>query len=836
MMSLNLGQQTIINNIYGLIQNQKKFNIFLCGPGGSGKSIVIKAIYQMVSRLLNRVKTQSTKDKNLPVILSAFTGKAAYNIDGLTLHSMFCLRTFNKSEGISHAILMKCQKRFKYTCLFIIDEISLVSSSMFSNICDRVQAICKNESTYHRLSMSFLVSGDFRQLKPVGGNWIFKGISDNPLANVIGNGYWLDFEFFELIEIMRQKEDIKFVNLLNKIGDLGIEFLDKNQCDMLNSRIIKNLSELPFNCIILASTNKQVAELNKQLLDSYNDEKIISEAFDYIVEVVNDKQTKLFILEEMKKYKKNDQHGLQYTIILVINKPYMITRNIDTSDGLTNGQIGKLKKIIFDKNNNNKNSNKLLVKRIYLQFENNLIGIKHRQIYAYQNKLDNADPNWISISLTELSMPKIVKQNLTFRLRRIQLPVIECSAITIHKSQGATLENVCVYFSKQTLMDRSHLYVALSRVKSINGLFLYGCDSVKNLKSHGVNLNDLKYMNSLKKKRLNEETQKEMNRMKTCCQLNNKYPFLMIGNNFYTIKIIHLKLYNCNYLDKNMNNLKLNPIYKNFHQHLIATDMMKNELFSIMFLNIRHLTLNKLKAMNYDYGFMNSDIILLSECHTRLDINGNLSLFYKLNENYELIKITGTKYVHGSSHGQVCYAHKRLSLFGKLEFLAHNCNSINHSDEYNSDKITEICLYTFKFKELYNRQDLYIFQYYVHPQKNLFCQSKDLVIETERFLKNNNINLNELIDKNYQIIFIGDFNLDFNENDSLKKFYNNYFFNKYFLKQAILNICTFPRPYDKSMPQRQLDWVLTNSLAKQKTYEYTTWFSDHKPLYTSILQ
>ena len=139
----------------------------------------------------NRLLNPSSKKVLFPLVIAAYTGKAAYNVKGLTLHGLFHLPAKGKLTGISEAILFRCQKTFQHTFLIIIDEISLVGSNCFDRIMKRVCQI-KGVSINH-LKVSFLVVGDFRQLPPVKDRWIFEAPTSNQYADIIGNVYWQKF-------------------------------------------------------------------------------------------------------------------------------------------------------------------------------------------------------------------------------------------------------------------------------------------------------------------------------------------------------------------------------------------------------------------------------------------------------------------------------------------------------------------------------------------------------------------------------------------------------------------------------------------------------------------
>ena len=117
------------------LQNQKQILTCLHGGAGTGKSHVLSAIYQGLYRLFNKKPGQQVND--LITLLIAPTGKAAYNIEGSTIHAAFhipanqCLSTYNKLSWDTLNTL-----RVKYINLkwIICDEISMVSNNMLKYI------------------------------------------------------------------------------------------------------------------------------------------------------------------------------------------------------------------------------------------------------------------------------------------------------------------------------------------------------------------------------------------------------------------------------------------------------------------------------------------------------------------------------------------------------------------------------------------------------------------------------------------------------------------------------------------------------------------------------
>ena len=114
------------------------YRVFLSGPGGVGKSHVIRLIHSDTIKFL-----KLSEPDDVITLLTAPTGVAAFNINGMTLHSALLLST-NKYTGfqpLGHNKLNSLRTKLSNLALIIIDEVSMVGSSMLLEIHKRLQQI-----------------------------------------------------------------------------------------------------------------------------------------------------------------------------------------------------------------------------------------------------------------------------------------------------------------------------------------------------------------------------------------------------------------------------------------------------------------------------------------------------------------------------------------------------------------------------------------------------------------------------------------------------------------------------------------------------------------------
>ena len=139
------------------------------GGAGSGKSTVISVLAKWVHHILQR----PGEDPDCPyVVISAFTGSAASNVNGQTLHSLFSFNFGSQFMTLSDKIRDVKRKLFKNLQVLIIDEISLVDSDMMYKIDLRLKEVKQNENPFGGVAL--FCFGDLLQIKPVKGRYIFE--------------------------------------------------------------------------------------------------------------------------------------------------------------------------------------------------------------------------------------------------------------------------------------------------------------------------------------------------------------------------------------------------------------------------------------------------------------------------------------------------------------------------------------------------------------------------------------------------------------------------------------------------------------------------------------
>ena len=455
---------------------------FLSGGAGVGKSHAIQALYQSLIKYYNTLAGENFH--KITVLLLAPTGKAAFNIRGNTIHNALHILP---NQSLSWKP-MSMEKLNTYRCKYenvkvvIIDEISMVGNKLFHYIHKRLQEITTRPLPFGGISV--IAVGDLFQLRPVMDNYVFQNLRDGygPLATNL----WVDhFSMFEFTEIMRQKNK-EFAELLNRLRE-GNQ--TDNDIKKLQSRVIKPTSASHYTHLFL--TNAKVLEHNSLVISQYPDEIVYIASHDTVLGDVSQE-----IAQKIKRNLPTDPAKtmqLYSELTAAVGMIYDISANVDTEDGLANGASCILRHIT---RSCPVSSSKLTLKEVcilWVQFDSELIAKKTRNSYKhlYKNDINN---KWTPIVPISRQF-NVGKKHI--EICRQQFPLRPAAAKTVHRSQGTTVENIVLDLSGRAF---PHIhYVALSRVKSLEGLY------INNLNENQIKVDDkvVAEMSRLRSSRLN---------------------------------------------------------------------------------------------------------------------------------------------------------------------------------------------------------------------------------------------------------------------------------------------------------------------------------------------
>lgn len=168
MAMLNQRQRMFTMEVLRRAKRGDTFYLYLKGGAGYGKSVLVNAIYYSLNHYYSHLR-ENDDGSSMKVLLCAPTGRAAFNIGGMTLHGAFKLPV-NQNRGplprLAQGVANTLRARLKDIKVIIIDEISMVGARMLAQVDVRLKQIFGTDQLYGGISI--IAVGDFNQLQPVG--------------------------------------------------------------------------------------------------------------------------------------------------------------------------------------------------------------------------------------------------------------------------------------------------------------------------------------------------------------------------------------------------------------------------------------------------------------------------------------------------------------------------------------------------------------------------------------------------------------------------------------------------------------------------------------------
>ena len=470
--SLNLRQREFFNHIVHWIKcKDEPVYAFLTGGAGVGKSVVIRALYQTLYRILNLKDGENPDDKR--ILLCAYMGFAAFNISGQTICSAFHKKMYKGTYNhLSADELNTFRIKYRHLKVVIIDEISMVGNMTLSFIDTRLQQLTGSKAAFGGLSV--IAVGDLYQLKPVGDFLICLDLKEG--ASSLARNLWKElFTMYELVDIMRQKDDLAFAQLLNR---LRLNEMTEEDKQMLQTRVFdRDTGDYPKDAVHLFARNFYVKKHNDNILSQLPGEKYVIPCHDNVVSAnIPAKECQRLINSLPDDYSKTGQ--LMESLTVVVGMIVVHTANVDVEDGLTNGATGVVKQIDFRMEGTNRPS------IIWVLFDDPRVGRTTREKYR---KLYNSSINTDWTPVFDVQRTFILNYKT---YQRIQFPLTPASGKSVWKAEGATVDRVVVDLSQEkTIRKIPHIhYVALSRVKRLKDLYILNMNEASMALDDDVNV------------------------------------------------------------------------------------------------------------------------------------------------------------------------------------------------------------------------------------------------------------------------------------------------------------------------------------------------------------
>ncbi|WP_201550863.1 AAA family ATPase [Psychrobacter sp. DD43] len=437
-------------------------NVFLTGSAGSGKTYTLN---QYIDYL---------RARRVPVAVTASTGIAATHMNGTTIHSWSGIGIKDELSDRDLTNLSRKQflaDRLKDTAVLIIDEISMLHAKQINLVSQVLKHVRKNDKAFGGIQV--VVAGDFFQLPPIGS----KGESNREKFAFMSEA-WLDAKFHicYLSEQHRQVSEaanggLDLDDILNQIRrqEVTFEAIAALEATFDQNVDIKRTRLYTHNLNVNKINDKELADLSGEMMrfeaTSVGDSKLV---------------------ETLKKTVRT-----QDDLVLKVGSKVMFIKN-NTELGVSNGTMGELIGFAAVKIDDSKDDNDDLIEDDDIGSDkdsnvgNEKKTAKSAKEKAKKDKAKVKKPTTQKMPVVRLNTGReviaepeewIIEDETGDVLASYeQVPLCLAWAITIHKSQGMTLEAAEIDLSRTFELGQG--YVALSRLKSLAGLQLLGMNEM----------------------------------------------------------------------------------------------------------------------------------------------------------------------------------------------------------------------------------------------------------------------------------------------------------------------------------------------------------------------
>lgn len=390
--------------------------IFVTGKAGTGKSTLLQYLRDHL-------------DKNIATVAS--TGVAAVNVGGQTIHSFFSfgihttpstVRPDKRKDGLMNALN-----------ILFIDEVSMVRADLMDCIDASLRRSRRDKSKLPFGGVKLVCFGDLYQLPPVVTH-----TEKDYMDTAYTSPFFFDAKVFErlpirvieLTTVHRQDvtEQSQFLQILNSIrnGTITEELLTQ-----LNHRVVADLDEEPANLVTVTAHKDTSAKFNQYKLS-----QIEGTLYSVTGSATGEYRDRDFPTELELKLKIGAQ-------VMMLNN--------DPQGRWVNGDLAVVTKIECK-------DNPTEVSGITIRLTDN------------QKEHPLEINRWDSVRATYSPISRTVEQETIGSFH--QYPIALAWSVTIHKCQGKTFENVCVDLGYSGAFASGQTYVALSRCRTLQGLYL----------------------------------------------------------------------------------------------------------------------------------------------------------------------------------------------------------------------------------------------------------------------------------------------------------------------------------------------------------------------------
>lgn len=474
-------------------------NVFMTGSGGCGKSVVVR-------HLLKKLQAEG---KNVSIV--APTGIAAFQVSGTTTCTFMgwtqdtCREPFKKVK--ENLWKKNTKKRLKSTDVLIIDEISMVSSFHFDRMSRALAVVKQHNSPFSDPfgGCQVIAVGDFCQLPPINGLDYCNECGEK-MTKALGKDTtftcpqcphpityheqdkwafrseaWTACKFanVHLTKIHRQNDE-KFVQMLQK-GRLGHKFA-QTEVDLLLNHAC-NIE----NAVWLSSRRKEVNDRNNSEFAKLKSEELnywCIDKFDCAHEDLRGTAKPVYWggpPPERRPLDKLSEHRYSNCLSLKLGMPVILLKNVDLQAGLCNGSQGVIVGFEGYKNSPpppapdelNYHDDPEGLRRAYRRWTESTGFMAHPGLATQLLPVVQFNSGVRRMIRPDCTISQLSAAEGRYSLLiRTQIPLAPGWALTIHKSQGMTLERLVVNLA--SVFESGQAYVALSRATTLEGLKIEG--------------------------------------------------------------------------------------------------------------------------------------------------------------------------------------------------------------------------------------------------------------------------------------------------------------------------------------------------------------------------
>lgn len=382
-------------------------SFFLTGRAGTGKTTFLKLVQEVVQK---------------EFLVLAPTGVAAINAGGQTIHSFFSLDTSVQAPGDYGYLNPDKAQVVRNVDTIIIDEVSMVRCDIIDAMDRTLRLYRENPAPFGGIQMVFV--GDMFQLEPV--------VSEDDRAVLMDLYETGAFSFFKA-DVIRQMSlrKIELVKVYRQTDPLFLGILDRMRIGQTTADDIRTLNARAFTAnhennelqIVLTSTRRDAQAINAGRLSRLSgDAKVYSAIY-------------------QGAFTPGTADVAEPELTLKVGAQVMFSKN-DSARRWVNGTLGIVRELADD-----------VV----------TVETKDGQTYGVERA------EWEKIEYTYDKAAKKCHKEVVGLVS--QFPLKLAWAITIHKSQSLTFDNVAIDFGRRTF-GCGQAYVALSRSRSLQGLEL----------------------------------------------------------------------------------------------------------------------------------------------------------------------------------------------------------------------------------------------------------------------------------------------------------------------------------------------------------------------------